>query len=858
MLLISKNILVLSPYFKKDVSALAGIKCVYQRLSLIILFFVFPLISSMAQEEDIERVRILAEKTFSENDIPLSIKYHRILKDLTHSPVQQSAVCLNLISLLVESGAHAEAEDEISNFEKSFAQIISTDPMTKAKLDYFKAIMLIEKGDLDAAIQKLKTIIEPYPFTDKDFNCRVMMSLSLASASKEDWDSSAKYAKKIESEGAGDSWNEAGKTLRIAFLTLSGTGTSAELKKPVGIETPLISDVLSSYSLGFKDEALSYYAKIEKDSLAKNPASVYGLWALALASSRNKDLVSTSMFLKDADKITKSQNLSGRFVLLSADIKSNAGETKEAIKIYEDFLSKHGGNPMNCEVRLKYASTLLRDGQNDRAIEEYTKILDREDSPFKLKAADSAAVALIDAKEYDKASEMIKKMLELDGSDAKTRAAILSADISFAKGNYQESAELYSAITAKFPEMKDLALFGEIRSFYMLGDFQKALSMMEDSIKTLSETRFIQELLFMQAMATKKTGKASKAIELFNEYNQKYPNSPFAPDSAFEVALILFEQGDYLKAAEKFSAVAEKYPDNELAQISMYKKIYSEVMEGKIQDAEKTAIATAGKWPKSKYAALSLLWLADSKRDSGKNDEAEKGYLRVKSEYSDHKEIAAEALLEAAKIAISSDDKLRGFSLLDELSEKFPDQNACSESYFFRGDILSASGDYDKAIPFFLKASMKRPDSALAVASYGRLGDCYFSLSTQGSNENFLKASEFYKQVIASKKSSIETREQAMFKLGKCEENLGDLGAALANYMELIYSFETDWNRGYKRDKLWVVKSAISAIKIYIEKGDQASLSKAENIYSRLITMGAESVRQMRENIDSAKEKSKK
>jgi hypothetical protein len=96
-----------------------------------------------------------------------------------------------------------------------------------------------------------------------------------------------------------------------------------------------------------------------------------------------------------------------------------------------------------------------------------------------------------------------------------------------------------------------------------------------------------------------------------------------------------------------------------------------------------------------------------------------------------------------------------------------------------------------------------------------------------------------------------------MFKLGRCEEKLGDYGAALAKYRELIYNYEADWNRGLKRDVLWLSKSGDSAIKIYLRKGNEDGLEMAEKLYSKLLEMGVDTIKQMSQNIDALREKIK-
>ncbi len=824
---------------------------------LLLLLFVALSPCILRAQEDLERVRMLAEKTLQENDLPLAIKYHKKLKELLQVPGQKSLVCLNLISLFIETGDYNAAKIELKNFEELFSSMINSDPITRAKIDYFKILLELKDNTITSTIEKLRSLVEPHPQTDKDFNCHVFMSLVLSFASVDEWPLAVKYARRIETENAGEKWLEAGKTLRIASLILSGDNNSDEYGKPEKGENALLSNILTLYAIGFQQEAITSYEKIDKKSFAKNAAALYALWALATVSTRNKDFTTASIFLKDAQTLTDSGLIAMKLTLLSGELSSSKGQFKKAISIYENFFLTHPAYEKTEDVRLKYATTLFEDGQKEKALHEYSNIIESSAPSFQLKAASDAAEWLIKLRDFTDAEKMISKISTINLPEAMGLNSILSSKLKFSKGDYAEAAKMYSKTAIAFPELKDDALLGEIKSYYQENNFKEILSFLKNKNIDISNSRHIQEILFIEASATKQIGNTNEALRLLNAYSEKYPNSIFTPKTIFEAAEIHLDKKEYIKASEKFITIATKYPDNELAQIAMYRKTYSDVMDDRANDAEKTVAMMVEKWPRTKYTGFALLWLGDFKRDTGQNTEAEKIYMQIKNLYAEHKDIAAEALLEASKIAIKNNDQNKGFSLFDELSEKFPDQSACSEAYFIRGDILCTKNEYEKAIPFFLKASMKRPDSNLALAAYGRLGDSYFSISSDKGNENLLKAADFYRKVTESSKASTETREQAMFKLGKCEEKLGDIGAALANYRELIHIFEIDWRRGDKRDTLWLVKTATATIKIYLEKADSNSISAANELYLKLLSMGVESIKQMKQNIDTANEKQK-
>ncbi len=812
----------------------------------------------MAQSEDVERVRMLAERAVQDNDVALAVKYHRQLRDLLLSPGEKAQAGVNIISLLVESGEFVQAESELKEFEKSFGPLMESDPAVRAKAAYFGAVLEMSRGVMDAASEKLRALIEPYPQPDKDFNCRILLALVLSGAARGDWDIALKYSRRMESEGAGESWTETGRALRMAALLQSGKDIAAEIKKPDGAEKAKLSGILSLYALGLKDEALQSYRKLDRKELAGKTSSVFSLWALSLCAIRTKDYQSAALFLNDARAMSRDRLLSLRLGILCADIKMSKGETKEAIRIYEDILGAESSRSAASEVVLKYADALFADGQKEKAMVEYERLVGDKNPETAMKAATQAASSLISAGDFASAERMISRIPSIGSPAAASNAAILYAELHLAKGDYPAAAARFAKIAADFPELRDDALFGQVKSFYRSGDFKKTMSTIRERKDDVSKSRHMQELLFMEAMAARRAAGRDEAMRMLDSYSEKYPNSGFAPEVMREAAEILVEDGRYREASAKFSAIAAKYPDSDVSQHAVYRKIGADVLAGDFEAAEKTAVSMTEKWPGSRNTALALLWLADFKRDSGRSADAEKTYLKVKGGFPGEKDLCAEALLEAAKIAVSSNDMDRGFSMLDELSEKFPEQPSCQDAQFFRGDVLSGRGDYEKAIPFFMKAAMRKPDSPVAIAAYGRLGDCHFALSTGKDREKMVKAAEFYSKVADASKVPVDFREQALYKLGRCEEKLGDPGAALARYREMLASFDVDWRRGFRRDTLWLVKAATAAMKIYIGKGDADSLSEAEKLYADTVAIAPDAIGQMRQNLDAAAEKHKK
>ena len=189
---------------------------------------------------------------------------------------------------------------------------------------------------------------------------------------------------------------------------------------------------------------------------------------------------------------------------------------------------------------------------------------------------------------------------------------------------------------------------------------------------------------------------------------------------------------------------------------------------------------------------------------------------------------------------------------LNELSEKYPESDIVNDGLFLRGDIHIKQSEYEKAIPFFKKAAANRPKSLLEIASWGRIGDSYLALGWKTPDgTNYLNATTFYDKILATKNIPAQYRDQAIYKLGRCEELLGDKGKALSKFHEAIYNYELD----VEADKLiaksskWFTKSTLAAARLYLDKNTPEAADAAVVLYKTLITLGIQPIDDFKKKI---------
>ena len=171
---------------------------------------------------------------------------------------------------------------------------------------------------------------------------------------------------------------------------------------------------------------------------------------------------------------------------------------------------------------------------------------------------------------------------------------------------------------------------------------------------------------------------------------------------------------------------------------------------------------------------------------------------------------------------------------LEEL-KKFPELPQSAEGMFLAGTIAADRGDLMKSAENYLQAAVMRPaETIFSAISFGRAADSLFIIGSKTKNEKILKRSaDIYASLIKNKKINSDFKLQCLYKLGRTLENLNDFQGAIDAYTEALY---LPGNDGIKNAviPIWINKSALNAINIYIRLGGSSALNDSLYIIRRL------------------------
>ena len=202
----------------------------------------------------------------------------------------------------------------------------------------------------------------------------------------------------------------------------------------------------------------------------------------ATVSQVNINKVKTLKLTKSAKKIAeeklkKEANLVGHGNQLFQE-----GKYQEAISSYQEFMVK---NPEFFQLHLNIGNCHKELGQNDLAIAEFNKVLekaadDEKGKPLKAKALAAIGEIYLKNQETDKATEYFKKSIALNPKDE--ILAYNVAEIYFASNNNEEALKYYDIALQIKPKWAELFL--KKGYVYMnMGDFPKAIESLKKFIE---------------------------------------------------------------------------------------------------------------------------------------------------------------------------------------------------------------------------------------------------------------------------------------------------------------------------------------------------------------------------------------
>jgi TolA-binding protein len=196
------------------------------------------------------------------------------------------------------------------------------------------------------------------------------------------------------------------------------------------------------------------------------------------------------------------------------------------------------------------------------------------------------------------------------------------------------------------------------------------------------------------------------------------------------------------------------------------------------------------------------------------------------------------ALLWAGRASFRLADYTQVVELMTRLYKEFPQSPRLAEGRFLQADSLVELARFDEAILLFDEIINRFPESDWVTAAWGRKGDCLFSMAADKTGR-FSEAITAYQEMLARRDITPEMVLQAEFKIGRCQEKLKRIDAALEQYYTRVilkyaeYRTQTGWHN--EAAATWFTRAAFQMADLLVQKND---IDAATRVLMRVIQAG--------------------
>lgn len=383
--------------------------------------------------------------------------------------------------------------------------------------------------------------------------------------------------------------------------------------------------------------------------------------------------------------------------------------------------------------------------------------------------------------------------------------------------------------------------------------YQKALDIYNQIINDYPNTLYADYIQFQIGMIFIKKKMLEEAFLSFRNLTKNFPNSRLVPEAKYYLAVGYFSQNKYKKAEEALNNLIKQYSNSEIAPKAHYLYAKTFFNQKKYQQALETFQQIINKYKNSSISELAYLDLGLTYLNLKEFSKAKKTYHKFlkshpNSDYTDSVNFYLGGIYE------KEGEFKKAKKYYTEVVKNSKDTITKQEALLSLGHLAWNQKDLAKAKEHFKKGSKEK-------TSFGLKNKLYLARVYQQNQENekalqlyqelinspskianialvnkafFLKDLKKYQKAIETFKKAIEkgmASARIRFTLGLCLEKKGLNQEAIEQYFKLIYAYpniaEINTESNYK------IKAYFRIAKIYENKGD---LEQAKKAYQKIIS----------------------
>lgn len=540
-------------------------------------------------------------------------------------------------------------------------------------------------------------------------------------------------------------------------------------------------------------------------------ASSYGDAYMKIRDFRNALISYRTAFHAASDKTEMFDALNRMIAVISA-----VGDKNYAAKLAMEQLELFKGSLLSPAIKLRTAQLLRDSGNINGALSLYESVFANMNSSEqeRKQAVFEYALLLGRLKRLPEAEKTVRTHFQ-QGREAE--GEFLLGNILTRLKRNDLYVPLYEKIAERWPDRAAQAYLRAASA--CLEDHQpdRVLELLNKLRKLpgVSEKNADPGAVYLEAAALAQKKQYAAALRLYNEFLQKTARKdPRIPQALYHSGLIAFTETDMRLAAERFARLRKEYPKHPLVPQASSWLIQAYTAQNDVIAAERETWLLAEQYPDSEYAVDSLFRLAEHYAEEGAKDKAVAALNKLASD-SRYPAIQAKACYELALQSYRNGDSAGAVRRLENLYEKFPGTPAAADGSYLHGDILRAAADFKSAIPFYRKVMEARPNSLLAAAACGSVGDCLLAIASPdpGNSKNeLISAIQSYKKLVEMPACTAEFEAMALYRTGRCLELLGKWNAASEQYRKVLYKYPAAEAPRRPSETVWCVRAAEALI----------------------------------------------
>uniref|UniRef100_A0A7C4GFD5 Tetratricopeptide repeat protein n=1 Tax=candidate division WOR-3 bacterium TaxID=2052148 RepID=A0A7C4GFD5_UNCW3 len=360
-----------------------------------------------------------------------------------------------------------------------------------------------------------------------------------------------------------------------------------------------------------------------------------------------------------------------------------------AAAILSGLVRSYGSGEFGDELRYALAECYFNMGRHDRALDIFTRLLDRpRQSYIKPEAAYGAAVSCIMIGNYARARSLLEKLAKEPGYSTDPRTSFAQGVLHYFERNYQLAADKLEGLT--IPEAK----------FYLAKSYAQL-------------------------------GRPLPALVNFNEITSDIPNTPLATMAHLAAGIALFTNRDYDGAKAKFRYFLDNFSYSPLADYARYFLGCALISQGDHAPAIDQLMPLT-RHNNNLLAAHANYFVGYAYLSLGKAREAVERFQRVKANYPRTK-VASFASLQLSEAMLTAADTLQTLLAASQLSRIFSTGELSGVGNYMSGVVYYQIGDYAKAASQFESILVNHSDTQLREPA------CSMLLLTLNSSGQFEK-----------------------------------------------------------------------------------------------------------------------